>query len=369
MFINVLMAIVFFLVYSTFVFYIGWNIWVWLKEIFEVKKKWPLAIIMLFLGYSFVLMRFLEESIFIKIVGSYWMGVLQYSIILLPIVNLVTLILKKYTKKTFTTIVKWSGIATLSAFVLIFAIGTYNAYTPTVRSYEVAVDKAVKGKEQIRIVFTSDMHFGVLSGKNHGKRMVEEINQLNPDVVMFGGDIIDDDPTPFIEKKIDKDISQIKAPLGVYAILGNHENYGGKIPEFVEKMEEIDVKVLRDHSVELENNIILVGRKDYSDKKRKPLEELVSNLNKNKPLLLLDHQPNALVEAENNGVDIVMSGHTHRGQMAPNHLITGMLFENDWGYLKKGSMHSIVSSGFGFWGPPLRLGSQSEVVVIDVKFK
>lgn len=86
------------------------------------------------------------------------------------------------------------------------------------------------------------------------------------------------------------------------------------------------------------------------------------------PIIAMDHQPTDLQAAADNGVDLLLCGHTHRGQMAPNHLVTRRMYELDWGYKQKGSMHTIVSSGFGFWGPPLRLGSQSEIVQIEVTF-
>jgi predicted MPP superfamily phosphohydrolase len=82
----------------------------------------------------------------------------------------------------------------------------------------------------------------------------------------------------------------------------------------------------------------------------------------------MDHQPSEITQAQENRVDILLSGHTHRGQMAPNHLITKRIFENDWGYLQKGQLHSIVSSGYGFWGPPLRIGSRSEIIQIQITF-
>lgn len=96
--------------------------------------------------------------------------------------------------------------------------------------------------------------------------------------------------------------------------------------------------------------------------------QLLSEADLSKPVILLDHQPYALQTAADAGADLMLSGHTHRGQMAPAHLVTRRLFELDWGYLKKGAMHVIVSSGYGLWGPPVRLGSRSEIIDIRLKF-
>ncbi|MNT99041.1 putative metallophosphoesterase [compost metagenome] len=82
----------------------------------------------------------------------------------------------------------------------------------------------------------------------------------------------------------------------------------------------------------------------------------------------MDHQPSALQEAADNGIDLSLHGHTHRGQMAPNHWITRRIFELDWGYLRKGNLHAFVSSGYGSWGPPIRIGSRSEILDITIRF-
>jgi uncharacterized protein len=366
--INILQIVVVFLLYNAILVYIGWNASVWLRHALGFQSKWILIIVMGLLGYSFVIDRFTSDWTVLKIIGSYWMGIVQYAMLLLPIANLVVFLVNKYSAVSWKRLITWTGSLILICFAVIFAYGTYNAYTPVVHTYDIKVDKAIEGKNELRIVMASDMHFGVLSGKNHAERMVAEINPLQPDLVLYVGDIIDDDPTPFIEKKMDKDLAQITAPLGVYAVLGNHEYYGGKVVEFVETLEGIGVNVLRDNIVELDNGLTLIGRKDKTDQARKSVEDLAADADQTNPILLLDHQPDELEQAEANGIDLIVSGHTHRGQLAPNHFITNWLYENDWGYLKKGDMHSIVSSGYGFWGPPLRIGSQAEIVVIDVQF-
>lgn len=87
-----------------------------------------------------------------------------------------------------------------------------------------------------------------------------------------------------------------------------------------------------------------------------------------KPVILLEHQPYELSIAQQLGVDLMVSGHTHHGQVFPGNLITKAIYENDWGYVKNGDMHSIVTSGFGFWGPPIRIGTRSELISIRVQF-
>ena len=100
---------------------------------------------------------------------------------------------------------------------------------------------------------------------------------------------------------------------------------------------------------------------------RKPLEDLKPD-NEEAPWFVMNHTPDNLSEPMELGVDFHVSGHTHKGQMWPNHYITLKVFELDYGYRQKGAMHALVSSGFGFWGPPTRIGSQSELWVIDITF-
>ena len=131
-------------------------------------------------------------------------------------------------------------------------------------------------------------------------------------------------------------------------------------------MDKVGIQFLLDEAVLINDQYYLVGRKDLAEGNRETTASLLKDLDKTKPIIMLDHQPRELKEAEKAGVDILLSGHTHKGQLAPANLVTEILFENDGGYLKKQNLHSFVSSGFGTWGPPLRIGSRSEVMVINI---
>jgi predicted MPP superfamily phosphohydrolase len=200
------------------------------------------------------------------------------------------------------------------------------------------------------------------------QRLITHVQKIQPDLILLPGDIIDDDPHVFFKKEMDSMMKQLKAPLGTYGILGNHEYYGGKIPQFVERMKEINIPILMDEVLNIGDSLYLIGRKDKTDKNRDSFFDLASETDRSLPIIAMDHQPLSLKEAEQAGVDLLLCGHTHRGQMAPNHLITKRLFEIDWGYKQNNQLHTIVSSGFGFWGPPLRIGSRSEIIQIDISF-
>jgi predicted MPP superfamily phosphohydrolase len=139
-------------------------------------------------------------------------------------------------------------------------------------------------------------------------------------------------------------------------------------------MEEYGMKILRDEYEFIDSSFYLVGRDDvvkkqFTGRERKKLNEIISSINSNYPKVLLDHTPVKLEQAENNGIDLQFSGHTHHGQIWPANIITNMIYEVSWGYLEKGKTKYYVSSGAGTWGPPVRTGSKSEIVNIKIKFE
>ncbi|WP_035178428.1 metallophosphoesterase [Alkalihalobacterium bogoriense] len=355
-------------IYHVLTFYIGWNITIWIKTTFTFHQ--PLLSIFIFaiLSYSFLLARYLHFYGIFKIIGSLWIGFFQYAVLLFPFANLIVLLF------TFTTIpieivITSAGYITFIMFLCIFGIGLYNAYQPIIRNYSLTIKKNKGQLTSLKIAMASDMHFGTLSGLRHAKRLVKEVNEMKPDLILLPGDIIDDDLKVFLRKNMSDVLAKFNAPLGVYGVLGNHEYYGGDKEKFVEEMRKIGITILEDEIIPIQDKFIIIGRKDKTDKQRKTITELVTNTKTyHLPTILMDHQPYDLNEAMINGIDISLSGHTHRGQMVPNHIITRRIFEIDWGYKKKDQLHAIVSSGYGFWGPPLRLGSRSEIIEIDITF-
>jgi len=358
-------GIVLIAVYALIVFYIGWSGWSWMKPLISHRFRLLYMITLIFLASSFILARVFPGSSVLNIIGSYWLAMFSLLILMLPVVHLLAW-LSKLTALPRHRVQKWAGFITLALLLFLLGYGSYNAYTPVVRSYEISVDKVGQTSGELNIVMASDMHFSYLSGKKHATRMVEEINALKPDIVLFPGDIVDDDIVPYTNKGIGDILAQIKAPYGVYASLGNHDKFKGDITELIALLEQSNMKVLYDETVTIDGWLTLIGRKDYSDKKRVELAELMEGADQSNALILLDHQPYGLDIAKDQGVDLMVSGHTHRGQIAPANLITKRIFENDWGHLQKENFHSIVSSGYGFWGPPIRIGSQAEIVQIKV---
>lgn len=349
----------FLLIYFAICFYIGYNGWVWLRESFSFRYKKSYFAIIALLSLSVFLDRLVSARV-LAYLGGIWMLIIGYGLLIFPIVNIIYFVLKKKGTK----IIGWTIV---SFFLVVFIVGSYNAWNPVVRTYEIAVDKA-SSKEELSVLLVSDLHIGKTVGKKHIERLVEITSERNPDIILIAGDIIDDYIQPYLDENVGESMEKLKAPLGVYATSGNHDYYGDDLKALHKEMEKADIEMLADEAVIIEDSFYIVGRNDLTDKERKSMKEMTVNLNKEMPIIMIDHQPDEIKEASENGVDVLLSGHTHGGQVAPANIITNMIYENDWGYLQKGSLHSIVSSGFGLWGPPFRIGTQSEVVEIKIEF-
>jgi hypothetical protein len=186
---------------------------------------------------------------------------------------------------------------------------------------------------------------------------------------LFAGDVFDEDIAPVVNNGLGRYFGKIESRLGVFAIPGNHEYFGGIEPKLA-YLRKHGVIVLRDSTVLIDNSFYVVGRDDRQSnyttgKQRKSISELIENVDKSKPIILLDHQPFKLNESAENGIDLQISGHTHHGQLWPFNYITDAIYELSSGYKKIGNTHFIVSNGYGTWGPPLRLGNRPEILVID----
>ncbi|KRE96428.1 phosphoesterase [Paenibacillus sp. Soil766] len=358
--------------------YIGWHLKVFLSHLFGASFHpwlyWPVFWIV---AFSYVIGRFGTKVLpstltrLLNIMGSYWLALIQFGILLLPITDVAigVLYMASVSSASYVPILGWVVIAIV---LILLLVGSYLARTPVTRKYEITIPKHAGDWERLRVAVASDIHLGAVVGNRHLRKLVKHVNGMKPDLILLPGDIIDDDIKPFVRYQMGQTMRELQAPLGVYAVLGNHEYYGGHIPAFVEQMEQIGVRVLMDEVVHVQECLFIVGRKDKSAEHtaqgRKSLVSLMEGLDLAQPIIVMDHQPYQLDVAAAAGVDVNLSGHTHRGQIAPNHLFTRRIFELDWGYLRKGNLHALVSSGFGTWGPPIRLGSQSEIIELTIHF-
>ncbi|MBD2847705.1 metallophosphoesterase [Paenibacillus sp. IB182496] len=354
------------LIYVLLVFYVGRSGWRWLRPLHSKVFGWLYGIVLAVVALAFLLAQW-TGNIVLGVIGAYWMAVFCLLLMILPITQLAAWLIRRIRRHAPGREL-WPGVCALTLLILLMAWGSYMAYSPSVRTYEIDIAKPAPGLERLTIAMASDMHFGILSGEGHARRLVRELNALEPDIVLLPGDIIDDDIQPYLDAGMPEILSGIRAPFGVYAVLGNHDRHELRTASVVDVLERSGIQVLDEASATIGGAFTLIGRRDLSDSERGRLDEAMTGTDPALPLILLDHQPVELGEARAAGIDLMLSGHTHRGQIFPGNLLTGLLFENHWGHLEQGNFHSVVSAGFGFWGPPIRLGSRSEIVRIELTF-
>jgi len=271
----------------------------------------------------------------------------------------------------YATVKQGAALGLICVVGLVLLAGHINALSPIVRTLDLSSPRKNAKMDTLNIVVASDIHLGTLVGQRRFDKVVDRINSMNPDIILLPGDIVDEDLGPVIKQNLGERLRSFKSRFGVFAITGNHEYIGG-VEEATRYLVDHGVMVLRDRVLHVNETVTLVGREDrsmsrFTEKARKSLKDLMADVDRRFPVILMDHQPFHLEEAENNGVDLQVSGHTHHGQLFPLHLITGRVYELSRGYKKKGKTHIYVSSGVGTWGPPVRLGNRPEIVNIKLR--
>jgi len=336
------------------------------------------------LAASFIVARFLERVYpcnFTEVmtwISSFWLGAMMYfflAVVLVDFARLVNHFIPWFPKAFYIDYQKTKLIAlliTTTIVAVLVTVGFINAKSPVIKELDITINKKVQGNKTLKIAMASDIHLGTLVGKRGASKLVSMINGLHPDIILLAGDLVDEDLKPVIRRNLGETLNNLSAPLGVWAITGNHEYIGGAA-EAVAYLTAHNIKFLSDTSVFLDNRFYLAGREDhdkprFTGKARKPLAEVLRGIDHAYPIILMDHQPFQLEKPQELGVDLQLSGHTHHGQIWPFNYITNAIYEVSWGYKKKGNTNIYVSCGFGTWGPPLRLGNRPEVVSITIHF-
>lgn len=311
--------------------------------------------------FSSLLMRNVKLPVFIAQtlyeIGTGWLVFTLYMVLFLLPFDLLRLINIPF---------KYGFYISLFLTLSLLSFGYYNYQHPKTEVINMVINKPEKSFQQpVKVVAVSDIHLGYGTDKKDIKRYVDMINAQKPDLILIGGDLIDNSVVPLNEEHMEEELAQLQAPLGIYMVPGNHE-YISDIKKSIQFIKNTPIQLLRDSIVTLSNGIQLIGRDDRSNHNRRSLQELVQNIDPTKPVILLDHQPYNLGETEKAGVDLQFSGHTHRGQIWPISLITDRIFEQSYGYRQWGNSHIYVSTGLSLWGPPFRIGTNSEMVVFNI---
>jgi hypothetical protein len=313
-------------------------------------------------------------------VGTFHMAVMLYgfmAVLAIDLIRLVNAFLPFLPKSLFGEAARTGPVvfaAAAGAVALTIGWGAWNATRLRTVELELSVPRKAGVADRLTIVLASDLHLGELIGPSRLEKIVSRIEALDPDIVLLAGDIVDESVTAEIEAKLVMIMRKLSAPLGLYAAPGNHEFYSG-LERNLACLRSCGITVLEDKAVAVGGAFTLVGRRDPSS--LKPGETRLSipgilgasGLDASLPVVVIDHQPLHLEEAEAAGAALQVSGHTHDGQVFPFDLINGLIYELNWGHLRKGGTHFYVTSGAGTWGPPIRVGSRAEVVRIRLAFE
>jgi len=368
-------VIIMFSLYAGTNYYIAMKIYQWLGSfITHINIKAYAGIYILF-NLS-LLSAFLPISSGVKrtisYAGSHWMGIYIYLLMFFVAADMVLLLggsVKMIPNPVPQNIRFYTGLIVILITVGMVGYGTYNASQIRFVSYDIQTKKSLPAK--IKIVLVSDLHLGAVNSEKNLSKIVRGINNLEPDIVCIAGDIFNNNINAIQNpSEAMAMLKSITAKYGVYACLGNHD--GGKtFREMTRFLEQSNIKLLNDEYVTIDGRLVLTGRVDsrpiggFDGLERKKIADIKVPANTDLPVVVMDHNPSNLVQYGNE-IDLLLSGHTHRGQMFPANLITKAIYINHYGRYQKddNNPHVIVTSGAGTWGMPMRIGSNNEIVTI-----
>jgi predicted MPP superfamily phosphohydrolase len=349
---------------------------------------WTMAFLAIAIFPSALLVRF-HTNIFTSLlyqVTSIWTGLFIY---LFMAAILSWLIFGVGYLFRFSTNMRIISIGLVLIVAVVTVVGMWRAKHPKIKRIDVKIDTLPDHWRNRTIVHLSDVHLGVINGTGFLKRVVEQVNSLEPDLILITGDLFDGmagDLSPFSDL-----LNSLKASKGIFFVTGNHEGYLG-LDSPLSALKETGIRVLDDEIVDRDGlQIVGISYPEYQrqNKARYLLEESGA-FDSNKPSILLYHTPTSIEEDNQNradqqnraywspdttmtlakeaGIDLQLSGHTHKGQFFPFGLLTRKIYNGyDYGLHRDGRFHIYVTSGTGTWGPPMRIGSSSEIVAIRLR--
>ena len=323
--------------------------------------------------------------------GNIWLGfVIYFSVFLIGLSLLGKIVLLIQGKSAGRLHLTGIFLVSMVCSLGLLAYGMIHAQDTIVTELDVPVNKSAGDRTDLDIVLIADLHLSVNSHLSTIEKMVDRINGAEPDAVVIAGDIF----TSSYEGLRDPDkyaaaLRKLKTKEGVYAVYGNHDVeetlFGGfpispiseafRTRQMEQFCEDCGFTVLYDETVAIaDGNVQIAGRIDGEKAgdgttNRKTAEELLRDTDPEKPVIVLQHEPTEFAELEKYGADLALCGHTHAGQFFPGNLIVPFFNENAYGYKNVSGLDTIVTSGIGYYGPPMRVGTDSEIMILHLHFK
>jgi len=344
--------------------YVAWHVW----TILPLAAVWKTLVIVL--GVGCFLMLFMNfgrkfDGLPLPLAQlSYEIGTSSILVLLYLVILFLVLDLGRLVHLVPKSLLYHNWYASIGIFVLllgVFLYGNLHYYNKVRVSLELKSSKPLP--KDYKVVMASDLHLGYHNPRKELARWVDMINAEKPDFILIAGDIIDGSMRPLLEERMAEEFHRLQAP--VYACLGNHEFYAGH-PEAKQFLKDAGIHLLIDDYAVIDSSIVIIGRDDRTNMRRKPIKDLMADA-QSRYTIVLDHQPYHLDRAEAAGVDFQLSGHTHRGQVWPISWITDHIYECSWGSHQRGNTQFYISSGIGIWGGKYRIGTQSEYIVATLR--
>lgn len=342
----------------------------YLRVHFQFAKSWSFLLTFLFLMVNMVACRFLPPYIPLYIaktsawLSGLWIAVMYYLLIL-SVAHGVLHILDKLFHLN-TPHVKIASAA--MTFILLFVSwGTFRAFSPNLRTENIASEK-LKQNSSYKIILLTDIHLGQVLGRTYSEKLVRRINEQQPDLVLISGDLLDEKIAYIEREKSLEPFKNINSKFGTFLAFGNHD-YLDRPQLWQTILEDHNIQVLRNKSIIIDEQIKLTGINDWS--RNRSNEEIIANSTDNEKYysILLDHQPRRINAAAAAQYDLYLSGHTHTGQLFPNRQVTKRMYLLDYGRLNLNKTTAITSNGYGFWGPPVRTEVAPEFILINLQSK
>ena len=336
-----------------------------IKRITKDNKKLKLAVSVLILLTAIILLHIT--------LGYVNAVVVIISLLIFWILSeVVVRIVERLKGRTLCSRIYLAGTIALIVTALYLSVGWYNDRHVVETYYHIDTEKAV---DKLRIVQITDSHLGTTFDGEGFVKWLDKIQKCNPDVVLITGDYVDGGSSYEDIVAASKALGKLKTTYGVYYSFGNHDrNFYELKSDYTEEqligeLKKNNVVILKDEMRELPGGYILLGREDASVMNRMPIEELVENTDKNRFIIDMNHQPNDYNAEEKAGVDLVLSGHTHGGQLFPINNVGIWIGANDkiYGREKRSNTEFVVSSGISDWAIDFKTGCKSEYVVIDIE--
>lgn len=360
-----------FLLWTVGNLYVFWRAWS-LPVCASRRRRWLLAAVALLLWGSFLASRGLEGLLPawvvrpIALVGADWLAVIFWAAAGLLLVDVITLF--GFVLRRWVPALRGAAFALAGAFAVIGVVQAIRP--PVVREYEVRLAGLPRDADGLVVVGISDLHLGTLIGERWLAARVRQVEGLHPDAIVVLGDVLEGD-TPS-ESGFLPLLRALHAPLGVWAVNGNHEHYG-RPGGGAGRLEQAGLRVLVNQWAEVRPGLVFAGVEDLTRHGRgrttvaDPIGTSLAGRPAGEATILLSHSPLQTERAARDGIGLMLAAHTHGGQIWPFGYFTAMNYPLMGGRYEVAGMTVIVCRGTGTWGPRMRLFRPSEILRITLR--